>query len=125
MIVGDLEDIPVRIPKNSYFLVNVTKNAEKGMHWIVLKNDFKKKKIIMFDSYDLPVTILPVRWAAKVEKSDECVFQNKKSIVCGQYCALFILNRKIMKLFRCTAPSSSTSVKNDLLCMNVYNELNK
>lgn len=122
-ILNDLNEIPVNIPENSVFLVNVTKNDKKGMHWIVLKNE--KEKIVMFDSYNLPLSILPTKWKNKVVKSDNCVFQNKDSIVCGQYCALYVLNEEIMTIFTCVKSNSKNSMCNDVLCMFLYNYLNK
>lgn len=119
----DLNEIPVKIPNNSVFLVNVTKSDKKGIHWIVLKNE--KKNIVMFDSYNLPLNILPMNWRNKVVKSDNCVFQNEDSVVCGQYCALFILNEEIMTIFKCVKSNSNNSLCNDILCMFLYNYLNK
>lgn len=121
--MSDLENLPLSIPKNCYFLINVTKNENKGVHWIVIKN--LKGRIIMFDSFDLSTRILPKPWSEVVVKSDDCVFQNKESTVCGQYCALFILEEKLMSIFKCTSPNSKKSVKNDVLCLYMFQKLNK
>lgn len=95
------------------------------MHWVVLKRSNKKKGkyFEFFDSYDLPLNYLPSKWARACYKSDDCVFQEKNSKVCGQYCALYLCNTKIMQIFSCASNNPIIQRENDNKCLYLFNKL--
>ncbi len=123
LILSDLNKInPFDIKKN-FLLINLTKSLKVGKHWIVLKR--KRNHYLFFDSYDLNTTIFPKNWINYIKKSDDCIFQNEDSKVCGQYCALYIVQPSIIKNFKCTSENSEKSLENDMKCLYIFEKMNK
>lgn len=111
------DQLPIRAQHRAY-IVNLDKSSEPGSHWvaIVFSNNFPAE---YFDSYGMP----PIHHDIKKFLENNSIqwtynsicLQSYRTAVCGQYCAYYIIQRRLNKSMReiLTLFNSTNHLKND------------
>jgi len=117
------------LAKYRAYIVNLDKMCDNGSHWIAIFFD-KNRKAEYFDSYGLPplfpeiISFLDqnsVSWSYNSKR-----LQSRNTLVCGQYCIYYILNRlKHKSLKKIINEFSFTYFKNDRKVYDLIKNLKK
>jgi len=117
------------LAKHKAYIVNLDKMNENGSHWISIYFD-KNRRGEYFDSYGLPplfpeiISFLDqnsILWTYNCKR-----LQSTNTLVCGQYCIYYILNRMKQKsLKKIVNDFSFTYFKNDKKVFDLIKNLKK
>lgn len=118
------DKLPRKVKRPAMIISNTDESTKPGQHWIAFYFP-TKGKIEYFDSIgQLPVSIHHLKFLQKHGKNflfNEKRLQGYFSSVCGNYCAMFLLNRTKKKSYKNFIKQFSNNLdKNDEEVMKMY-----